>query len=108
MAQSEVPVRRPLVYHIMLAGRRHVAAASTLVMNGPRIALQLDPEVVKRHDVFLEIDPRKLRPLDEEGWIYGYPELADRRSSRPRRQQHLAAKPARNPGRRASDGSGRR
>ena len=106
MAQANRPSRRSVVYHIMLAGRRHVAAASTLVRDGPRVAVQLDPEIVGRADVFLEIDPRKLRPLDEEGWVFGYPELVDRRRPTPRRQMHRALSNGMRPrgvGRRASD-----
>lgn len=106
MPKAHAP-RRSVVYHIMLSGRRHVAAASTLVMQGPRVAVQLDPDIVGREDVFLEIDPRKLRPLDEEGWVYGYPELVDRRHPEPRRTRHQAM-PPRSPGRRASDKEARR
>jgi hypothetical protein len=107
MAKESRPPRRSVVYHIMLAGRRHVAAASTLVMDGPRVAVQLDPEIVGRSDVYLEIDPRKLRPLDEEGRVFGYPELVDRRDPQPRRRHHQAL-PPRSAGRRASDREARR
>jgi hypothetical protein len=104
------PARRSVVYHIMLAGRRHVAAASTLIVEGPRVAVQLDPEIVGREDVFLEIDPKKLRPLDEEGWVYGYPELVDRRRPQPRRTRQLTREGLRprGVGRRASDKDARR
>ena len=94
--------RRPKVYHIIGSGRRHVAAASELVARGNRIAVELDPEIVQSRGVFVEIDPRKLRRLDEEGWVYGYPERVDRRQMSPRRQ-HYQAEPARTPGRRATD-----
>jgi hypothetical protein len=99
--------RRPVVYHIISAGRRHVSAASGLVMREGRVAVELDPEIVKTKGVFVEIDPRRLRKLDEEGWVFGYPELVDRRASRSRRQTY-AATPPRNPGRRAVDAGTRR
>lgn len=111
MAQANRPSRRSVVYHIMLAGGRHVAAASTLVRDGPRVAVQLDPEIVGRADIFLEIDPRKLRPLDEEGWVYGYPELVDRRRATPRRRMHGSLRNGMRPrsvGRRESDKEVRR
>ena len=53
--------RRPVVYHIIAAGRRHVSAASGLVMREGRVAVELDPEIVKTKGVFVEIDPRRLR-----------------------------------------------
>jgi len=71
-----------------------------------RVGIELDPEVVGSRGVFVEVDPGKLRPLDEEGWVYGYPELADRRGLSPRRQHHQAGRP-RSPGRRSTDGVGR-
>ena len=80
--------RRPVVYHIVGSGRRHVAAASELVTREGRIAVELDPDIVKAKGVFVEIDPEKLRKLDEEGWVsYGYPERVDRRQPAPRRRQ---------------------
>ena len=94
--------RRPVVYHIINAGRRPMATASELVTEGKRVAVELAPEVVGTRGVFVEIDPRKLRKLDDEGWVFGYPERVDRRRSLPRRQQYQA-EPPRGPGRRASD-----
>lgn len=94
--------RRPKVYHIIGSGRRHVAAASELVTRSGRVAVELDPDIVHTKGVFVEIDPDKLRTLDEEGWVYGYPERLDRRQAQPRRT-HYQAKPTRNPGRRATD-----
>jgi hypothetical protein len=94
--------RRPVVYHIIAAGRRHVSAASGLVMREGRVAIELDPDIVKAKGVFVEIDPRRLRKLDDEGWVFGYPELVDRRDSLPRRRNYQAS-PQRGPGRRASD-----
>jgi hypothetical protein len=93
--------RRPVVYHIIGAGRRQVSAASELVVRDRRVAVELDPDIVKSKGVFVEIDPKKLRTLDEEGWVFGYPELVDRRTPRPRRRKP-SAKP-RGRGRRASD-----
>jgi len=106
MAKAGEAARKPVVYHVMLSGRRHVAAASNLATRGARVGIELDPEVVGSRGVFVEVDPGKLRPLDEEGWVYGYPELADRRSLRPRRQRYQAG-PPRRPGRRSTDGTGR-
>jgi hypothetical protein len=94
--------RRPKVYHIIGSGRRHVAAASDLVTRGSRVAVELDPDIVHSKGVFVEIDPGKLRRLDEEGWVFGYPERVDRRQPQPRRR-HYQAEPKRSPGRRASD-----
>jgi hypothetical protein len=94
--------RRPVVYHIIAVGRRHVSAASGLVVREGRVAVELDPEIVKAKGVFVEIDPRRLRKLDEEGWVFGYPELVDRRGMRARRRNYQAS-PPRRPGRRASD-----
>jgi len=94
--------RRPKVYHIIGSGRRHVAAASDLVTRGSRVAVELDPDIVHSKGIFVEIDPAKLRKLDEEGLVYGYPERVDRRQPAPRRR-HYQAEPARSPGRRASD-----
>ena len=99
--------RRPVVYHIIAAGRRHVSAASGLVMREGRVAVELDPDVVHAHGVFVEINPAKLRKLDDEGWVFGYPELVDRRHSLPRRRHYQAA-PPRGPGRRAMDSERRR
>jgi hypothetical protein len=95
------------VYHIIAAGRRHVSAASGLVMREGRVAVELDPEIVKAKGVFVEIDPRRLRKLDEEGWVFGYPELVDRRGMWPRRQEHTSS-PPRSRGRRATDHETRR
>jgi hypothetical protein len=100
-------IRRPVVYHIIHAGKRHVSAASGLVLREGRVAVELDPEIVKAKGVFVEIDPAKLRRLDEDGWVFGYPELVDRRARQVRRQ-HSSAHPPRNPGRRALDRTSRR
>jgi hypothetical protein len=85
--------RKPVVYHIISEGRRQVSAASTLVVRAGRVAVELDPEMVKARGVFVEIDPAKLRKLDEEGLVFGYPELVDRRgtSSRRRRERYSGA-----------------
>jgi hypothetical protein len=99
--------RRPVVYHIIAVGRRHVSAASGLVVREGRVAVELDPEIVKAKGVFVEIDPRRLRKLDEEGWVFGYPELVDRRRMRPRRGKDSPS-PPRGRGRRASDRGTRR
>ena len=80
--------RRPVVYHIISAGRRQVSAASDLVMREGRVAVELDPEIVKAKGVFVEIDPKRLRRLDDDGWVFGYPELVDRRQARARRQHN--------------------
>lgn len=96
--------RRPKVYHIIGSGRRHVAAASDLVTQGGRVAVELDPDVVHTKGIFVEIDPQKLRKLDDEGWVYGYPERVDRRQQQSRRL-HYQSTPPRGPGRRASDHS---
>jgi hypothetical protein len=98
--------RRPLVYHIISAGRRHVSAASTLVVRGGRVAVELDPQMVHARGVFVEIDPGKLRKLDEEGWVYGYPDLVDRRRTRSRRRRERYG--GSGTGRRASDREARR
>jgi hypothetical protein len=95
---------RPRVYHIIAAGRRQVSAASELVVREGRIAVELDPEIVHAKGVFVEIDPAKLRKLDEEGSVYGYPELIDRRRSTPRRRKDRACPR----GRRAADRESRR
>ncbi len=92
--------RRPVVYHIISAGRRQVSAASELVTRGGRVAVELDPEIVKSKGVFVEIDPGRLRKLDEEGWVFGYPELVDRRGVRQRRHD---GPPSRMRGRRTTD-----
>lgn len=94
--------RRPVVYHIIAQGRRQVSAASTLVVREGRVAVELDPAMVHAKGVFVQIDAAKLRKLDEEGWVYGYPERVDRRQPAPRRRLYQA-EPARSPGRRASD-----
>ena len=94
--------RKPVVYHIISEGHRHVSAASTLVLRAGRVAVELDPEMVKARGVFVEIDPAKLRTLDEDGYVFGYPELVDRRRMPPRRRRH-STQPPRSPGRRASD-----
>ena len=94
--------RRPKVYHIIGSGRRHVAAASELVTREGRVAVELDPDIVKGRGIFVEIDPHKLRRLDDEGWVFGYPERVDRRQPLPRRR-HYQAEPVRTPGRRATD-----
>ena len=93
---------RPKVYHIIGSGRRHVAAASELVTRGTRVAVELDPDIVHSRGIFVEIDPSKLRKLDEEGLLFGYPERVDRRQPGPRRR-HYQAEPVRTPGRRATD-----
>ena len=79
--------RKPVVYHIISEGRRQVSAASTLVVRAGRVAVELDPQMVKAKGVFVEIDPAKLRKLDEDGWVFGYPELVDRRRTRSRRRR---------------------
>lgn len=94
--------RRPKVYHIIGSGRRHVAAASELVTRAGRIAVELDPEIVHSRGVFVEIDPQKLHKLDEEGWVFGYPERVDRRQQQPRRRVHQP-QPPRSRGRRSTD-----
>ena len=99
--------RKPVVYHIISEGRRQVSAASTLVVRAGRVAVELDPQMVKAKGVFVEIDPAKLRKLDEDGWVFGYPELVDRRHSLPRRRNYQAS-PPRTPGRRAMDSERRR
>src|SRR5205814_693470 len=76
---AEYVTRRPVVYHIISAGRHQVSAASDLVMREGRVAVELDPEIVKAKGVFVEIDPKRLRRLDDDGWVIGYPELVDRR-----------------------------
>ena len=78
-------MNRPVVYHIINAGRKQVSAASALVVREGRIAVELDPEVVRAKGVFVELDPAKLRKLDEEGRVFGYPELLDRRRTPSRR-----------------------
>lgn len=100
-------MRRPVVYHIISEGQRQVSAASGLVLREGRVAVELDPEIVKSKGVFVEIDPEKLRTLDEQGWVFGYPELVDRRRTHPRRRIY-SAHPPRSPGRRAIDSSTRR
>ena len=92
--------RRPVVYHIISAGRRQVSAASELVSREGRVAVELDPEVVHAKGVFVEIDPARLRRLDEDGWVFGYAELVDRRSLSQRRHD---GPPSRMRGRRTTD-----
>ena len=99
--------RRPLVYHIISAGRKQVSTASTLVVREGRIAVELDPDVVHAKGVFVELDPAKLRKLDEEGAVFGYPELLDRRRtpSRRHRERYSSASAC---GRRQTDRETRR
>jgi len=96
--------RRPRVYHIIAAGRRQVSAVSDLVEREGRVAVELDPQVVGAKGVFVEIDPAKLRRLDEDGVVFGYPELLDRRQPTPRRHKDRPAER----GRRATDRETRR
>ena len=99
--------RRPVVYHIIAQGRRQVSAASTLVVREGRVAVELDPAMVHAKGVFVQIDAAKLRKLDEEGWVYGYPELVDRRRRPSRRgRERYSAAPSR--GRRRADHETRR
>ena len=99
--------RRPVVYHIISAGRKQVSTASTLVVREGRIAVELDPGVVHARGVFVELDPAKLCKLDEEGSLFGYPELLDRRRTPPRRhRERYASASAR--GRRQADRETRR
>ena len=99
--------RRPVVYHIISTGRRQVSTASALVEREGRVAVELDPDVVHAKGVFVELDPGKLRKLDEEGRVFGYPELVDRRRtpSRRRRERYSGAP---NCGRRKVDRETRR
>lgn len=97
-------MKRARVYHIINLGRRQVSTASTLVERCGRVAIELDPGVVHAQGVFVEIDPAKLRKLDDEGTLYGYPELVDRRQTKPRRRRDRSG--AR--GRRAVDRETRR
>ena len=99
--------RRPVVYHIISTGRRQVSTASELVVRGGRVAVELDPEVVHAKGVFVELDPGKLRRLDEEGWVFGYPELLDRRRVPSRRRRERYAEPP-SRGRRKADRETRR
>lgn len=94
--------RKPVVYHIINEGRRQVSAASTLVLREGRAAVELDPQMVHAQGVFVEIDPAKLRTLDEDGYVFGYPEVVDRRKTTARRL-HYSRHPPRSPGRRSSD-----
>ena len=99
--------RRPVVYHIISAGRKQVSTASTLVVREGRIAVELDPEVVHAKGVFVELDPAKLCKLDEEGSVFGYPELLDRRRTPSRRhRERYSSASAR--GRRKADRETRR
>src|SRR3954466_7833388 len=98
MPQNALRARRPVVYHIMLAGRRHVTAASELVPDGGGPAVELDPTVVGSPGVVLPIEARKLRTLDEEGWVYAYPEVLDRRTPEPRRKHQQQKAPERTSG----------
>ena len=94
--------RRPVVYHIISAGRKQVSTASALVVREGRIAVELDPDVVHAKGVFVELDPAKLCRLDEEGSVFGYPELLDRRRVASRRhKERYSSTPAR--GRRKAD-----
>jgi hypothetical protein len=95
--------RRPVVYHIMLAGRRHVTAASKLIPADIGPAVELDPAIVCSSGVVLPIEARKLRTLDEEGWVYAYPDVLDRRGQEPRRTRQQQKTPPRTIGRRSSD-----
>jgi len=98
---------RPVVYHIIAAGRRQVSTSSALVMREGRIAVELDPGVVHAKGVFVELDPAKLHKLDEEGRVFGYPELLDRRcTAARRRRERYSSAPAR--GRRQADRETRR
>ena len=99
--------RRPLVYHIIASGRRHIATASELVTQGTRVAVELDPDIVGTKGVFVEIDPQKLRKLDDEGTVFGDPDRVERRGASPRRRRYQAD-PPRGPGRRATDRNVRR
>lgn len=87
----------------MIAGRRHVTAASQLVPADRGPAVELDPSIVGSHGVILPIEARKLRTLDEEGWVYAYPDVLDRRGTEPRRLHQHQRLPVRGTGRRASD-----
>jgi hypothetical protein len=99
--------RRPVVYHIIAAGRRQVSTASTLVVREGRIAVELDPDVVHARGVFVELDPARLCKLDEEGAVFGYPELLDRRRTPSRRRrERYSSEPER--GRRQADHETRR
>ena len=99
--------RKPVVYHIISEGRRQVSAASTLVVREGRVAVELDPAMVHAKGVFVQIDPAKLRKLDEEGRVFGYPELLDRRRTPSRRaKERYSSTPAR--GRRKVDRETRR
>ena len=99
--------QRPVVYHIISAGRRQVSAASKLVVREGRIAVELDPDVVHAKGVFVELDPARLHKLDEEGRVFGYPELLDRRRtpSRRRRERYSSTQAR---GRRQADREARR
>jgi hypothetical protein len=88
---------------MMLAGRRHVTAASQLVPADAGPAVELDPTIVCSHGVVLPIEARKLRTLDEEGWVYAYPDVLDRRAGEPRRRRLQQRTPPRTIGRRSSD-----
>ena len=79
-----------------------MTAASVLVPDDRGPAVELDPAIVGGHGVILPIEARKLRTLDDEGWVYAYPEVLDRRNPEPRRTRVQRA-PERSVGRRASD-----
>ncbi|HET7365387.1 MAG TPA: hypothetical protein VFJ70_17605 [Burkholderiales bacterium] len=99
--------RPPVVYHIISAGRKQVSTASALVVREGRIAVELDPDVVHAKGVFVELDPAKLCKLDDEGSVFGYPELLDRRRTPSRRQtERYSSASAR--GRRKADHEARR
>lgn len=99
--------RRPVVYHIISAGRKQVSTASMLVVRGGRIAVELDPDVVHARGVFVELDPAKLCKLDEEGSVFGYPELLDRRRTPSRRHKERYSS-GQERGRRQADREARR
>ena len=87
----------------MIAGRRHVTAASQLVPADRGPAVELDPSIVGSHGVILPIEARKLRTLDEEGWVFAYPDILDRRHPEVRRTRYVEKLAPRAPGRRQTD-----
>lgn len=82
-----------------------MTAASQLIPADCGPAVELDPTVVGSSGVVLPIEARKLRTLDEEGWVYAYPDVLDRRKPEPRRtrQQQKTPQRQRTTGRRSSD-----
>ena len=52
--------RRPVVYHIINAGRRPMATASELITEGKRVAVELAPEVVGTRGVFVYGEPLRV------------------------------------------------